>query len=128
MDNPERVAAPVTSAEPPPPLPSPAAAAPAPSTPGSGPSTRGRALAVFAAMGQRFSDNYEISQSKAYRQLLKDLMENISLLVDGGVMEAKDILSKIEDLQKHLKAGGDEGKRSLPEMFSDWLNGDEVTQ
>ncbi len=79
-------------------------------------------------MGNKFNANFEISVTKAYRELLKDLMDNLSLLVDGGVMNAKEILDKIEDLQKHLKSGGDEGKRTIVETFNDWLNGRELTQ
>ena len=77
-------------------------------------------------MGQEFNENYEKSVTKAYRELLKDLSKHMSLLVDGGVMTAKEVLDKIEDLQKHLKSGGDEGKKTQIEVMNDWLNGREI--
>lgn len=53
--------------------------------------------------------------------LRKDLMDNSSLLVSGGLMSAKEILDKLEDIQTHIRKGGS-GGLSVADQFSKWFN------
>lgn len=78
-------------------------------------------------MSCRFVANYDESQSKAYRTLLKDMMENSAILIEGGIFTGKEVLDKLEDLQAHLK-GGDEGKTSPADELNLWLNKEAITQ
>ena len=79
-------------------------------------------LAVFERISRAFATGFDDSEPQAYGYLLKDLMENSALLVSGGLMSAKELLDKLEDLQKHIRKGGS-GGRSMPDLFHDWLNG-----
>jgi len=49
-------------------------------------------------------------------------MDYGALFVSGGLMSAKELLDKLEDLQTHIKKGGT-GGRSVAEEFHLWLNG-----
>jgi len=49
-------------------------------------------------------------------------MDYGALLVSGGLMSAKELLDKIEDLQLHIKKSGTSGK-SMTDVFCGWLNG-----
>jgi hypothetical protein len=79
-------------------------------------------LKAFERISQAFVSGFDESEPQAYGNLLKDLMDNSSLLVSGGLMSAKEVLDKLEDLQAHIRKGGT-GGRSMPDLFSDWLNG-----
>ena len=68
-----------------------------------------------------FAEGFDESEPQAYGRLLKDLMDNSSLLVSGGLMSAKEVLDKMQDLQLHIKKGGT-GGRSMPDLFHDWFN------
>lgn len=81
------------------------------------------ALKVFERLSRAFATGLDSSEPQAYGDLLKDLMDNSALLVSGGLMSAKELLDKIEDLQLHIKKGGT-GGRSTTDLFHDWLNGD----
>lgn len=79
-------------------------------------------LEAFERISQAFAEAFSSSEGEAYGQLLRDLMDNSSLLISGGLMSVKEVLDKIEDLQQHLKRGGS-GSRSPIDLFSEWLNG-----
>ena len=79
------------------------------------------ALQVFERLTQRFSAGFDSSEPQAYGTLLKDLMDNSALLVSAGLMSAKEVLDKIEDLQQHIRKQGT-GGRSMPDLFHEWLN------
>ena len=81
------------------------------------------ALQVFERITQAFATGFDESEPQAYGQLLTDLMGNSALLVSAGLMSAKEVLDKIEDLQQHIKKGGTSGKTAM-DVFHDWLNGD----
>jgi hypothetical protein len=78
-------------------------------------------LKAFERISQAFADGFNDSEPQAYGQLLRDLMDNSSLLVSGGLMSAKEVLDKLEDLQQHIKKGG-HGGRSPIDIFHSWLN------
>jgi len=80
-------------------------------------------LQAFQRISQAFANGFEESEPQAYGRLLKDLMDYGALLVSGGLMSAKELLDKLEDLQQHIKKGGT-GGRSMPDLFHDWLNGE----
>lgn len=73
-------------------------------------------------MGENYNRNFEKSHSLAFRTYITDLRANQSLLVDAGLYSAKEIDDKVEELLAGLKAGGDEGKKSIKDVFSEWLN------
>ena len=79
------------------------------------------ALSVFERLSRAFAMGLDSSEQQAYGELLKDLMDNSALLVSGGLMSAKELLDKIEDLQIHIKKGGTAGK-SAADIFSAWFN------
>lgn len=79
-------------------------------------------LKVFQRLSRAFATGFDTSEPQAYGDLLKDLMDNSALLVSGGLMSAKELLDKIEDLQQHIKRGGTAGK-SMADVFHSWLNG-----
>ena len=78
-------------------------------------------LKAFERISRRFAEGFDESEPKAYGDLLKDLMDNSSLFVSGGLMSAKEILDKMADLQTHIKKGGS-GGRSVADQFYDWFN------
>lgn len=79
-------------------------------------------LKAFENISRRFAEGFDDSSgSESYGNLLKDLMDNSSLLVSGGLMSAKEILDKIEDLQEHIKQSGTRGL-SVADEFNRWLN------
>jgi hypothetical protein len=78
------------------------------------------ALKVFEKITQAFATGFDESEPQAYGQLLRDLMDNSALLVSAGLMSAKEVLDKIEDLQQHIKKGGSSGRR-MEDVFHDWL-------
>lgn len=78
-------------------------------------------LEAFERISQAFAQAFDSSEAEAYGCLLQDLMANSSLLISGGLMSAKEVLDKLEDLQQHIKKGGS-GSRSPIDVFSDWLN------
>lgn len=78
-------------------------------------------LKAFERISQAFAEGFDESEAEAYGQLLRDLMDNSSLLVSGGLMSAKEVLDKLEDLQQHIRKGGS-GSRSPIDVFHDWLN------
>jgi len=82
------------------------------------------ALGVFERISRSFATGFDNSEPQAYGDLLKDLMDNSALLVSGGLMSAKELLDKIEDLQQHIRKGGT-GGRSVTDEFHAWLNGTE---
>ncbi len=49
-------------------------------------------------------------------------MDYGALLVSGGLMSAKELLDKMEDLQQHIRKGGT-GGRWVADEFHAWLNG-----
>ena len=79
-------------------------------------------LQSFQRISQAFARGFDDSEPAAYGRLLKDLMDYGALFVSGGLMSAKELLDKIEDLQQHIKKGGS-GGRSMTDLFHDWLNG-----
>jgi hypothetical protein len=79
------------------------------------------ALQIFERITQAFATGFDESEPKAYGQLLRDLMDNSALLVSAGLMSAKEVLDKIEDLQTHIKKGGTSGK-TVTDVFHSWLN------
>ena len=81
-----------------------------------------KALGVFSTLSQAFATGLDDSESQAYGNLLKDLMDNSALLVSGGLMSAKEVLDKIEDLQQHIRKSGTSGK-SVTDIFHGWLSG-----
>ena len=85
-------------------------------------SKRDQALTIYESLGDKFNKDYETSVTKAYRGLLKGIRANQRLLVDGGLYTAKELDERVDELQSHLKAGGDEGKISMADMFNQWLN------
>ena len=89
---------------------------------------RGRALEAFEEIGRNYNQNFDESESKADRGKLEDMNRFGRLLVEGGVMTAKEVYDEIEKLRKRLKHGGDEGKRTQIEVMNDWLNGREMVQ
>jgi hypothetical protein len=78
-------------------------------------------LKAFERISQAFATGLDQSEPQAYGQLLRDLMDNSSLLVSGGLMSAKEVLDKLEDLQAHIKKGG-HGGHSAIDIFHSWLN------
>jgi hypothetical protein len=82
---------------------------------------RERALVAFNRISQRFAVGFDDSEPKAYGDLLRDLMDHAALLIAGGLMSAKEVLDKIEDLQQHIKKGGSAGKSAL-DLFNGWFN------
>ena len=82
------------------------------------------ALTVFERISRSFATGFDNSEPQAYGDLLKDLMDNSALLVSGGLMSAKELLDKIEDLQTHIRKSGT-GGRSVVDEFHLWLNGEE---
>lgn len=79
------------------------------------------ALTVFERLSRAFAIGLDTSEPQAYSGLLRDLMDNSALLVSGGLMSAKELLDKIEDLQSHIKKGGTSG-RSMMDVFHDFMN------
>ena len=90
------------------------------------PSKREQALQLYEEIGARFNRHYGTSVTKAMRELLHDLRANQRVLVDGGLYTAKELDERVDQLQSHLKTGGDEGKLSMADMFSNWLNEEEA--
>jgi hypothetical protein len=74
---------------------------------------REAALAKYDEIMRRFTTTFEKSESEAYGTLLRDLMDNSSLLIAGQIMSAKEILDKTEDLQVHLKKAGGAGGKTM---------------
>ncbi len=81
-------------------------------------------LQAFQRISQEFARGFDESEPQAYGRLLTDLMDYGALLVSGGLMSAKELLDKIEDLQLHIKKSGTSGK-SMTDVFCGWLNGRE---
>jgi len=79
-------------------------------------------LQAFQRISQAFAKGFDESEPQAYGRLLTDLMDYGALLVSGGLMSAKELLDKIEDLQTHIKKSGTSGK-SVTDIFNSWLNG-----
>lgn len=88
--------------------------------------SRQKALSTYSELSKRFVTNFDRSESEAYATLLKDLMDNSAVLIEGGVMSAKEVLDKIEDLQLHLKKAGGQGGKTMGDMFADWFNGEDA--
>ncbi len=82
------------------------------------------ALQVFERLSRAFATGFDSSEPAAYGNLLKDLMDNSGLLVSGGLMSAKEVLDKIEDLQIHIRKGGT-GGRTVADEFHSWLEGEQ---
>jgi hypothetical protein len=80
------------------------------------------ALKAFERVSRQFAIGFNDSEPEAYGNLLRDLMDNSALFVSGGLMSAKEVLDKIEDLQTHIKKGGTQGK-SVTDVFHGWMNG-----
>lgn len=80
-------------------------------------------LQAFQRISQAFAKGFDESEPQAYGRLLTDLMDYGALLVSGGLMSAKELLDKIEDLQQHIRKSGTSG-RSVTEIFHEWLNGE----
>ena len=80
-------------------------------------------LQAFQRISQAFAKGFDESEPLAYGRLLTALMDYGALLVSGGLMSAKELLDKIEDLQQHIRKTGTSGK-SVVEIFNSWLNGD----
>ena len=78
-------------------------------------------LKAFERISQAFAQGFDESEPQAYGQLLRDLMDHSSLLVSGGLMSAKEVLDKLEDLQQHIRKGGSGGKNPI-DIFHGWLN------
>lgn len=78
-------------------------------------------LEAFERISRAFADGFDESEPQAYGRLLKDLMDNSALLVSGGLMSAKEVLDKMQDLRDHLKKGGTGGK-SMTDLFHGWFN------
>lgn len=78
-------------------------------------------LQAFQRISQTFANGFDNSEPEAYGNLLKDLMDYGALFVSGGLMSAKELLDKIEDLQQHIRKGGT-GGRSIADLFHEWLN------
>jgi hypothetical protein len=78
-------------------------------------------LHAFQQISQAFAKGFDDSEPQAYGRLLNDLMHYGALFVSGGLMSAKELLDKMEDLQQHIRKGGT-GGRSMPDLFHDWLN------
>ena len=84
------------------------------------------ALRRYNEIMRSFTSTFQSSESEAYGNLLRDLMDNSSLLIAGQIMSAKEILDKTEDLQVHLKKSGGAGGKTMGDMFTEWLNGGEA--
>lgn len=78
------------------------------------------ALKAFERISRAFAEGIDDSEPQAYGNLRKDLMDNSSLLVSGGLMSAKEILDKLEDIQTHIRKGGS-GGLSVADQFSKWF-------
>jgi hypothetical protein len=78
-------------------------------------------LHAFQRISQQFAEGFNESEPQAYGRLLTDLMDYGALLVSGGLMSAKELLDKIEDLQTHIRKSGTSGK-SVADEFHSWLN------
>jgi hypothetical protein len=79
-------------------------------------------LHAFQRISQAFAKGFDESEPQAYGRLLTDLMDYGALLVSGGLMSAKELLDKIEDLQQHIKKGGTSGK-TVVDVLHEWMNG-----
>jgi hypothetical protein len=78
-------------------------------------------LHAFQRISQAFAKGFDESEPQAYGRLLTDLMDYGALLVSGGLMSAKELLDKLEDLQQHIRKQGS-GGRSVADEFHLWLN------
>jgi hypothetical protein len=87
---------------------------------------RQQALLIYDKLGKEFNSTYDESVTRAMRSLLMGLRDNQSLLVSGGLYTAKELDDKVNELQAYLKVGGDEGKTTMEDRFSAWLNEAEV--
>ena len=56
------------------------------------------------------------------RGLIIALRNHQRLLVEGGLYTARELDDRVEQLQEHLKVGGDEGKTTMEDRFHEWLN------
>jgi len=83
---------------------------------------RQQALYTYSAIGAQFNEAYEQSVTQAMRGLLIALRANQRLLVEGGLYTARELDDRVEQLQEHLKVGGDEGKTTMEDRFHQWLN------
>lgn len=78
-------------------------------------------LQAFERISRAFANGIDESEPQAYGNLRKDLMDHSALLVSGGLMSAKEILDKLEDIQTHIRKGGS-GGLSVTDQFRMWLN------
>lgn len=86
-------------------------------------SVREQALQLYDEIGNEYARLYEKeSKSKAHRYFLIELRKNQRILVDGGIYTAKELDERVKELQTHLKEGGDEGRMTMADQFSAWLN------
>ena len=90
----------------------------------SSPETREEALKIYEDLGNKFNSDYERSVTAAMRGFLHGLRANQRILVDGGLYTAKELDERVDELQSHLKTGGDEGKLTMNDKFNQWLNED----
>jgi hypothetical protein len=87
---------------------------------------RDAALKKYDEVMRQFTSTFKTSESEAYGNLLRDLMDYSSLFIAGQIMSAKEILDKTEDLQVHLKKSGGMGGKSMGDLFNSWINGEEA--
>ena len=83
------------------------------------------ALDVYSRIGQEFITAYGVSVTSAMRGLIIALRNHQRLLVEGGLYTARELDDRVEQLQEHLKVGGDEGKTTMEDRFHAWLNQEE---
>jgi hypothetical protein len=92
-------------------------------------SVRNKALTLYEKIGNEFARIYdEESASKSYRYFLLELRKHQRTLVDGGIYTAKELDERVKELQSHLKEGGDEGKMTMADAFSQWLNAEPTNE
>lgn len=78
---------------------------------------------ILNEIGQRFSENRAKGKSTAYEEYQRDISNNASYLVRGGLMTLKEVsemLMKLEEFRKHTSEQG----KTPATLLAEWLRGE----
>jgi hypothetical protein len=86
---------------------------------------RRKAKNIIDDIGKRFSENRLKSQSAAFECYQKDISDNASYIVGGGIMTMKEVSELLMKLEEYRKRTTDQGKTPAT-LLAEWLRGNDV--
>lgn len=78
---------------------------------------------ILNDIGQRFSENRAKGKSTAFEEYQRDISNNASYLVRGGLMTLKELSEMLMKLEEYRKHTSEQGKTPAT-LLAEWLRGD----